>query len=125
MNMTNLLKLFCAASFVAWTGCGREAGSTPEVLATSETETSFNKAFAKAAPDLKGAADELATALSSSNFPAAYAQVTVLLARPDLTPEQRELLARSHVTVMQNLQQKAQAGDAESAQMLKLHRSSK
>lgn len=125
MKIAPLFTAFGLAASLVLSGCGNQAGSTPEALTAEETGTSFQKAFAKAAPDLKAAADRLAAALAASDFAAAYAQVTALLSRPDLTEQQRQLLARSQVTVMEKLREKADAGDRESGQVLQLHRSAK
>lgn len=125
MKAPTLISALGLAATLVFSGCGKEAGSTPQPLQAEETDRSFQKAFAKAPPDLKAAADQLAAALAASDFAAAYAQVSALLSRADLTEEQRRLLARSQVTVMEKLREKADAGDRESGQVLRLHRSTK
>ena len=65
------------------------------------------------------------TTLHNNDLPGAFTQLQDMAGRPDLTPEQRALTGRAMMTVAQQMQAAAAAGDKKTAEFLRMYRASR
>ncbi len=126
MNL-NCAKRICLALGLAVgtaCGCNRNAGPPPP-LAAGEIPVAMERGFSKAAPDVKEVVGQVVSAVQSKDYPKAATVAQALSERPDLTSDQRLLVARA-MLALNGLLQSAQAqGDADAAAALKFHQMTK
>lgn len=126
MNLSCLKRMCLALGLAAWTvcGCNRHAGPPPP-LAAEEIPAAMEQAFRQAAPEIKEAAGQIVSAVQSKDYPKASTLAQTLAERPDLTSDQRLLVARA-MLALNGLLQSAQAqGDENAAAALKFHQMTK
>jgi hypothetical protein len=125
MRRLKLAFPFVLASALLAVGCDRAADPAPAAFSTNEAAAAINKTFAGADTANREAAQQLSQALSSDNYSEAFSKVTLLGGSPELTPEQRQVIARSQLTVMERMRAAAAAGDKQAQALLEMHRASK
>jgi len=104
-------------------GCGKKAD--PEVLAVEQVPATVENAFKGADGELKNTATEVVNAIQGKDEPKAMMDLQALFARPDLTPEQREVASRSMISLNQKLRAAAAQGDQRAAEALQIYNSRK
>jgi PBP1b-binding outer membrane lipoprotein LpoB len=125
-----MLKSFCytmgvvllSATFL--TGCGGDS-KPPEAVSAEDAPGAVKEAFQGASPEAQASAESAITAMESHDTPRAFIELQNMMARPDLTPEQREIAAGSLRTVAEQLRASAEAGNAAAQEMLKTHQARK
>ena len=131
MNLMRIIRFFRGLSLFApavaaagiLSGCGDAA--PPEPLPLSEAPAAVDTAFKDATPEARALAAEVKAAAQSSDSPRAFVELQAMQSRPDLTPEQREVVARSLAGAAEELNAAAARGDARAQQILNLHRARK
>lgn len=126
MNLNYAKQICLALGLAAWgaCGCSRNAGPPPP-LAAEQIPAAMEQAFHQAAAETKEAAGQVVSAVQSKDYPKASAVAQALSERPDLTSDQRLLVARALLT-LNGLLQAAQAhGDENAAAALKFHQMTK
>lgn len=126
MNLNCARRICLALGLAAWTACGcnRNAGPPPP-LAAEEIPAAMEQGFSKAAPEIKEVVAPVVSALHSKDYPKASTVAQALSERPDLTSDQRLLVARA-MLALNGLLQSAQAqGDADAAAALKFRQMTK
>ena len=63
--------------------------------------------------------------MANNDLPRAHMLLQSLAARPDLTPEQRDIVVGALLGVGQKLQESAAAGDEKAEEFQRMHQSSK
>lgn len=114
--------LVVAASFL--TGCGGDS-KPPEAVSAEAAPGAVKEAFQDATPEAQANAESAIAAMESQDTPRAFIELQSMMARPDLTPEQREIAAGSLRTVAEQLRAAAEAGNAAAQEMLKTHQARK
>ena len=112
------------AAVLCLTGCGSK-DKPPGDVTLGDAPKVVRGAFDTAGTELKQAADEASQALADGAYDVSLGRISELSGRTDLSAAQREALAQSRIAVMRKLQEAAAAGDAKSAQVMELHRSTK
>lgn len=126
MKNPKILQIFSAlvVALLVVSGCDKTS-TPPPALTAAEIPAAFEKAFAKAKPEVKEVATQVVTALQAKDYPNAFQGVQSLGALPSLTKQQASVISSALVTV-NTLMQEAQAqGDAKSAQAIKNYRATK
>lgn len=82
------------------------------------TKEELGEAFADAPAEVREAAEQAGSDAEADNAKEAFARLQALNEVSDLTPEQRQTLARSRNAVLKQLQTGAANGDQEAQQML-------
>jgi hypothetical protein len=104
--------------------CHKDPGPPPP-LAVEQIPAEMQKTFNNAGSEIKDAVGRLTSALQNKDYPAAFEEVQTLCALPDETREQRELAARSLLTITGLLQTAQAQGDERAATALKLRQMSR
>ena len=126
MNNSKILHVFSALMFALLIGSGCDKSSTPPpALTAAEIPAAFEKAFAKAKPEIKQVATQVVTALQAKDYPNAFQGVQSLGALPSLTKQQANVISSALVTVNALMQEAQAQGDAKSAQAIKNYRATK
>ena len=99
-------------------GCGRGGSQPPAPLAVEQIPTEMNKAFAKAASDIKEVVNQLNTTLASKDYVAASQNIQMLFNLPVATKDQRMVTARAMLTINGLLQTAQAQGDQKAAAVL-------
>lgn len=126
MNMKNLrpwVQISITAIFV-WCGC-EKTPAPPPPLAVEQIPVAFNKTFGKVKPQLKEPLTQMLTAVQDRDYTKASTLAQALADQPDLTKEQRLLMARAMLTLNGLLQAAQSQGDANAAAVLKLQHMAK
>lgn len=124
------LKLAWNASLivgVVWllaVGCSKEV-APPKPIALEQAPSSLQEAFKGANSDLKRLVDAAVGSLGTKDYTKALFALQTLAARSDLTPQQRQLAARSTLAVNQALSDQANSGDQQAQQVLQFQRTTK
>jgi hypothetical protein len=103
-------------------GCGPKA---PEAVAPGDAANQVGDVFAQAPPEVKTLADGVAQAMASDNLPRAHMLLQTLVARTDLTPEQRDVATGAFLGVGEKLRESAATGDEKAQEFQRLHQGSK
>jgi hypothetical protein len=115
----------CVASlgltFLLAGGCSQQP-APPKPISVDQAPTSLAEAFKTANPQAKELANDATSAMTSKDFPKALFALQSLSGRSDLTPDQRDLAARSLLAVNQALQEQAGNGDQQAQQALQMQR---
>jgi hypothetical protein len=104
-------------------GCGQS--EQPKEITTGDIPTESQNLFAKAAPELKELATKAVAALQAQDWPAAWVAFQTMGERKDLTPEQRQFVASSIMTVGAEMQKASAQGDERAQAIQQLHSISK
>ncbi|HSH16819.1 MAG TPA: hypothetical protein VLD18_12335 [Verrucomicrobiae bacterium] len=123
-RLSVVCSLLLAALFTVGCGGGEEA-QIPEALSLSEAPNTLEEAFANAAADAKGEAQQAAAALNSGDYGRALMILQQLTARPELTGPQRELATRSLLTAQQETAKAAEAGDQDLQRLMRYRSANK
>ena len=101
------------------TGCGSD--KYPNELSLEDAPETIAEAFKdEKNPNIKAMATRATQLLKARNYTGAHAILKQLMSLPDLTPEQRDLLAGGMMAVAENLQKAAEQGNAQAGQYLKM-----
>jgi hypothetical protein len=85
----------------------------------------LQRTFAHASSDTQVLADQFVQSMQDHDPAAALADIQQLRAMPNLTPDQRTILARALITTTRELQTVADSGDPQAAQAMHAYRVSK
>ena len=102
--------------------CGKKA---PDAIAPDNAADQVGGLFDQSPPDVKALADRAVEAMASENLPRAHLLLQTLMARTDLTPEQRDVVTGAFVGVGERLRESASSGDEKAQEFQRLHQSSK
>ena len=106
-------------------GCGPGSSTPPAPLAEAEIPAAFEKAFAKAKPELKELSTQVVTAVQAKDYSKAFNSLQSVAGRPDMNKEQISVITRALITVSGLLQTAQAQGDQKAAQTLQLYHSQK
>ena len=110
--------LLLAGVFVS-AGCGGDPYPTQMTL--EDAPETIAEAFKdEKNPNIKSMATRATQLLKARNYTGAHGILKQLMSLPDLTPEQRDLLAGGMMAVAENLQKAAEQGNAQAGQYLKM-----
>lgn len=112
-----------ATLLLGLSGCGRS--EPPKEISTSDIPTESQNLFAKAAPEVKDLAGKAVAALQAQDWASAWVVFQALGERQDLTPEQREFVASSVMTIGAEMQKASAQGDERARAVQQLHSISK
>ncbi len=100
------------------TGCGSD--KYPTEMTLEDAPETIAEAFKdEKNPNIKAMATRATQLLKARNYTGAHAILKQLMSLPDLTPEQRDLLAGGMMAVAENLNKAAEQGDAQAGRYLK------
>ena len=100
------------------TGCGSD--KYPTEMTLEDAPDTIAEAFKdEKNPNIKAMATRATQLLKARNYTGAHAILKQLMSLPDLTPEQRDLLAGGMMAVAENLNKAAEQGDAQAGRYLK------
>jgi hypothetical protein len=111
------LSLLCLA------GCRREV-PPPTALPPEQVASAMEQAFKTAQPELKKMAVEFVSAFSNDT-PRAFVIIQSLNARAGLTPEQKQVIARSMLAANERMQAAAAQGETKAVEAVQTYRSNK
>jgi hypothetical protein len=110
---------------LAVAGC-RPGGEPPEALAEEQVPGAVEEAFQGGqSPEVQQAVRNVLAAVEANDDARAYVLLQELLARRDLTPEQRETATRAMISVGQRLNSAAAAGDQAAEKVVNVHQANK
>jgi hypothetical protein len=111
MKIRHSIRTLVAAALVA-TGVGcKKAAQAPPPMPVEQVAPTIETVFQQAPTETRQLATAAAAAVQSSDDVKAFNDLLDLGARTDLTPPQREAVARSMLAVNQRLRQAAERGD--------------
>ena len=100
------------------TGCGSD--KYPNELSLEDAPETIAEAFKdEKNANIKSMATRATQLLKARNYTGAHGTLKQLLSLPDLTPEQRDLIASGLIAVAENLNKAAEQGNAQAGQYLK------
>ena len=100
------------------TGCGSD--KYPTEMTLEDAPETIAEAFKdEKNPNIKSMATRATQLLKARNYTGAHGILKQLMSLPDLTPEQRDLLAGGMMAVAENLNKAAEQGDAQAGRYLK------
>jgi iron uptake system EfeUOB component EfeO/EfeM len=100
-------------------GCSSD--SYPTEMTLEDAPETIAEAFKdEKNPKIKAMATQATQLLKARNYTGAHGILKQLMSLPDLTPEQRDLLAGGMMAVAENLQKAAEQGNAQAGQYLKM-----
>lgn len=121
--------LFATVSLLALTvavAAGCKKNTAPEPVALEQAPVVLEQAFKDAKPELKAQADQaVATLKNEQDAAKALSQLRTLIARTELTPEQRAAATCSLLAVQQHLQTAAAKGDPRATEALQKYGSTR
>ena len=107
------------AGLLISTGCGSD--KYPTEMSLEDAPETIAEAFKdEKNPNIKAMATQATQLLKARNYTGAHGILKQLMSLPDLTPEQRDLLAGGMMAVAENLQKAAEQGNAQAGQYLKM-----
>jgi iron uptake system EfeUOB component EfeO/EfeM len=107
------------AGLLISTGCG--SATYPTEVSLEDAPETIAEAFKdEKNPKIKAMATQATQLLKARNYTGAHGILKHLMSLPDLTPEQRDLLAGGMMAVAENLQKAAEQGNAQAGQYLKM-----
>jgi hypothetical protein len=110
--------LLLAGVFVS-AGCGGD--TYPTEMSLEDAPETIAEAFKdEKNANIKAMATQATQLLKARNYTGAHGILKQLMSLPDLTPEQRDLLAGGMMAVAENLQKAAEQGNAQAGQYLKM-----
>jgi len=89
------------------------------------TKEEMQQAFAGAAPEVRQAAEQAAGDSAGVQSGESLERLQALSEVPDLTPEQRQAIARSRNAMLKQLQAEAAGGSAQAQQVIQRYQSSR
>lgn len=118
------LPLFILISLFLASACKRDSGPPPP-LPAEQIPAELKKGFADASATTRELSAQVASAVQSSNYVAAFSAAQALCARPDLKKKQQILAGRALLTVNELLQAAQARGDQDAAAAIQIHRSTR
>jgi len=107
------------AGLVISTGCGSDR--YPTEMSLEDAPETIAEAFKdEKNPNIKSMATRATQLLKARNYTGAHGILKQLMSIPDLTPEQRDLIAGGMMAVAENLNKAAEQGNAQAGQYLKM-----
>ena len=107
------------AGLVISTGCGSDR--YPTEMSLDDAPETIAEAFKdEKNPKIKSMATQATQLLKARNYTGAHGTLKQLMSLPDLTPEQRDLIAGGMMAVAENLNKAAEQGNAQAGQYLKM-----
>ena len=107
------------AGVVVSTGCGSDR--YPTEMSLEDAPETIAEAFKdEKNPNIKSMATRATQLLKARNYTGAHGTLKQLMSLPDLTPEQRDLIAGGMMSVAENLNKAAEQGNAQAGQYLKM-----
>ena len=107
------------AGVVVSTGCGGDR--YPTEMSLEDAPETIAEAFKdEKNPIIKSRATRATQLLKARNYTGAHGTLKQLMSLPDLTPEQRDLIAGGMMSVAENLNKAAEEGNAQAGQYLKM-----
>jgi len=107
------------AGVVVSTGCGGDR--YPTEMSLEDAPETIAEAFKdEKNPNIKSMATRATQLLKARNYTGAHGILKQLMSIPDLTPEQRDLIAGGMMAVAENLNKAAEQGNAQAGQYLKM-----
>ena len=107
------------AGLVISTGCGSDR--YPTEMSLEDAPETIAEAFKdEKNPKIKSMATQATQLLKARNYTGAHGTLKQLMSLPDLTPEQRDLIAGGMMSVAENLNKAAEEGNAQAGQYLKM-----
>ena len=107
------------AGLVISTGCGSDR--YPTEMSLEDAPETIAEAFKdEKNPKIKSMATQATQLLKARNYTGAHGTLKQLMSLPDLTPEQRDLIAGGMMAVAENLNKAAEEGNAQAGQYLKM-----
>jgi len=103
-------------------GCHKQNADKP--LPVSDIPQTIESAFKKADPEVSNVVQEVVTTVSADQVQA-LEDLQTLSSRPNLTPEQRKAADRSFYSVLSQVQQAADRGDAKAKEAMQKYRATK
>ena len=101
------------------TGCGGD--TYPTEMTLEDAPETIAEAFKdEKNPNIKSMATRATQLLKARNYTGAHGILKQLMSIPDLTPEQRDLIAGGMMAVAENLNKAAEQGNAQAGQYLKM-----
>ena len=101
------------------TGCGSD--KYPTEMSLEDAPETIAEAFKdEKNPNIKSMATRATQLLKARNYTGAHGTLKQLMSLPDLTPEQRDLIAGGMMSVAENLNKAAEEGNAQAGQYLKM-----
>ena len=101
------------------TGCGSD--KYPTEMSLEDAPETIAEAFKdEKNPNIKSMATRATQLLKARNYTGAHGTLKQLMSLPDLTPEQRDLIAGGMMAVAENLNKAAEEGNAQAGQYLKM-----
>lgn len=120
---------YCVLFFVIaaglLTGCGPKNIKPPSPMSEGEIPGAFEKAFAKAVPELKDSANQIVAAIQAKDYSKAFNNLQSVSGREGLSNEQIEVINRALLTVRGLLQTAQAQGDQKAAETIQLYQSKK
>jgi hypothetical protein len=112
---------------LAWFGVScRPGGEPPEALTSEQLPGAVQEAFQEGqSEEVKQAVRSVLAAVDANDDARAYVLLQELLARRDLTAEQRDTAARAMIMVGQRLNTAAASGDETAEKVMKVHQANK
>ena len=100
------------------TGCGSD--KYPTEMSLEDAPETIAEAFKdEKNPNIKAMATQATQLLKARNYTGAHGILKRLMTLPDLTPEQRDLIAGGMMAVAENLNKAAEQGNAQAGRYLK------
>ena len=100
------------------TGCGSD--KYPTEMTLEDAPETIAEAFKdEKNPNIKSMATRATQLLKARNYTGAHGTLKQLMSLPDLTPEQRDLIAGGMMAVAENLNKAAEQGNAQAGRYLK------
>ena len=109
----------CLDGVLISTGCGSDRYPT-EMTLEDAPETIAEAFKDEKNPNIKSMATRATQLLKARNYTGAHGILKQLMSIPDLTPEQRDLIAGGMMAVAENLNKAAEQGNAQAGQYLKM-----
>lgn len=100
-------------------------GEPAENASKPVTKEEMQRAFAGAAPEVRQAAEQTAGDAAAVQSGESLERLQALSEVPDLTPEQRQAIARSRNAMLKQLQAEAAGGSAQAQQVIQRYQSSR
>ena len=109
-NLFQCLLVSVALLLASGTGCSK-SGANQAILDPSKVPETVNNAFSNAPGETKEAAASCVASFQSQHTAAAFSKLRQMSDRHDLTPQQRQAVAKALQTTFLQMQTAAQNGD--------------
>ena len=121
--LSSIFLLPCLLALLFAVSCGRKEPAAP-ALSTAEAPAAMQQAFATASGDLAAQAQAVAAAAQAKD-PLAVPVLLELVARPELTPQERAAANGCLQGLLEEARQQAAQGNAAAQTVLETYRASK